>query len=355
MSRFYVVGIAGTAKNTGKTTALTALLTEAERVGLALGLTSIGYDGEMRDNITGLPKPRIHCLAGLIVAIAESCLTAGSCRIAVLERTSVQTPLGAIVIGKITRPGLLVIAGPNKTRELSHIISRLGKHGAEAVFVDGALNRIAPLAATDGIILSTGAARTTRLEDLAGEAEAIDRLLNRPAVNRGCKNDRIILADGCNSTSLSTGSLLTPGQVTEIMAAFTPATKAVYIPGAVNIELLQRVINSLRGRIRGLEIIFSNAFNLLIGGEAHDVQAVLEDIERRGGKIAVQRQTPLLAVTVNPFYPSYRREGNRYRPSAVDADELLTAVRRAVRVPVADVKRDGAASLFAAIRQRLTL
>jgi hypothetical protein len=55
-----VVGIAGTAKNTGKTTTLSAIMGEARKEpALVLGLTSIGYDGEGFDNVTGLPKPRI--------------------------------------------------------------------------------------------------------------------------------------------------------------------------------------------------------------------------------------------------------------------------------------------------------
>ncbi|MBU4562316.1 hypothetical protein KKB17_02785, partial [bacterium] len=54
-----VLGILGTAKNTGKTTTTSALLEIANNKNLSVGITSIGYDGEDIDNITGLPKPRI--------------------------------------------------------------------------------------------------------------------------------------------------------------------------------------------------------------------------------------------------------------------------------------------------------
>ncbi|MBA7549071.1 hypothetical protein ES705_41544 [subsurface metagenome] len=54
-----VLGILGTAKNTGKTTTTSTLLKIANNRNLSVGITSIGYDGEDVDNITGLPKPRI--------------------------------------------------------------------------------------------------------------------------------------------------------------------------------------------------------------------------------------------------------------------------------------------------------
>ena len=59
-----IVGIAGTAKNTGKTTALNALLRAAHEHGTLVGVTSIGYDGESIDTVTGLPKPSIFLEAG---------------------------------------------------------------------------------------------------------------------------------------------------------------------------------------------------------------------------------------------------------------------------------------------------
>jgi len=54
-----IVGIAGTAKNTGKTTTTSAILDELYNMEIPIGLTSIGYDGEEIDNITRLPKPRL--------------------------------------------------------------------------------------------------------------------------------------------------------------------------------------------------------------------------------------------------------------------------------------------------------
>ncbi|MCC6548479.1 MAG: hypothetical protein IT279_00265, partial [Ignavibacteriaceae bacterium] len=61
-------GIIGTAKNTGKTTTLNWLMKQQGSTGIAV--TGIGYDGEERDNITMLPKPRLRFEEGVIVATA---------------------------------------------------------------------------------------------------------------------------------------------------------------------------------------------------------------------------------------------------------------------------------------------
>jgi len=114
-----VLGILGTAKNTGKTTTTSALLEIANKKNLSIGITSIGYDGEDIDNITGLPKPRIFTKKGILIATTNNCIKAGTAVIEILEETKFYTALGNIVIGKITKEGLVVIAGPNKGNELS--------------------------------------------------------------------------------------------------------------------------------------------------------------------------------------------------------------------------------------------
>jgi uncharacterized NAD-dependent epimerase/dehydratase family protein len=68
------LGIAGTAKNTGKTTTLQAVVRAIRRSGTGVYLTSIGYDGEEVDTVTGLPKPKVVVEEGDMVATALSFL-----------------------------------------------------------------------------------------------------------------------------------------------------------------------------------------------------------------------------------------------------------------------------------------
>ena len=82
-----LIGISGTAKNTGKTTTTIELLNQSCASGARVALTSIGYDGENRDNVTGLPKPRFHLQAGIPFATAADCLRACTAEYEIVHRT----------------------------------------------------------------------------------------------------------------------------------------------------------------------------------------------------------------------------------------------------------------------------
>ena len=100
-----VIGIAGTAKNTGKTTTTISLLRILNNKGIKAGLTSIGYDGESIDNITGLTKPKIVVNRGMLVAISLQCQNLGTAGIEVLESLNISTSLGKIICGTIIKEG----------------------------------------------------------------------------------------------------------------------------------------------------------------------------------------------------------------------------------------------------------
>ncbi|NLZ54972.1 MAG: hypothetical protein GX892_17865 [Thermoanaerobacteraceae bacterium] len=53
-----------------------------------------------------------------------------------------------------------------------------------------------------------------------------------------------------------------------------------------------------------------------------------------------------MAITVNPFYPKYRFDKNSYEPGYVNREELLEKMRDAIRIPVIDIKQEGAANLL---------
>ena len=174
------LGIAGTAKNTGKTTVTTAVMNELRRRGIQFYLTSIGYDGENLDNITYLPKPKIQVEHGDIVATAEKCLESSTARFEILAHTDVKTPLGKIKLIRVLKSGLIVTAGPNKSAEVRAVTRLLSKLGAGVTLVDGALNRIVPMSETDCFILATGAARSLDIPRLARETECIQQIAGLP-------------------------------------------------------------------------------------------------------------------------------------------------------------------------------
>lgn len=66
------LSIVGLEKNTGKTEALNYILRRLPSTGAKLAVTSIGIDGEQRDQVTRTPKPEITLFPGMIFSTAES-------------------------------------------------------------------------------------------------------------------------------------------------------------------------------------------------------------------------------------------------------------------------------------------
>jgi len=58
-------------------------------------------------------------------------------------------------------------------------------------------------------------------------------------------------------------------------------------------------------------------------------------------KLLVAQKLPLVAVTVNPFFPKYRFEVQDYEPAYVDGGKLVGAIAKAISVPAIDIKRNG--------------
>lgn len=346
------IGIVGTAKNTGKTTALIALAGALEAARKKVALTSIGYDGEAVDSLTLLPKPRIDLPAGALVATAERCLENARLKADLTERTGISTALGEVLILRVTAPGRMVVAGPNQREGLAQVISMLEEAGSDIVLVDGAMARIAPMAAADGIIFTTGAARSTDLGALAREMQAIHALLSLPVHDRTGMEDassaRITIhtEDGqVRDTGIST--LLDREQV-EILLGHVPSEPhVVRLPGLILADVFDVLRERLDASIGNMHLVAEHPFLLLLGGEPARVGEAIESFQRGGGRVSVRRAVPLLGVTVNPFYPR-RFQGKRFTPAYVDKTVLKDQIAAALPVPVSNIHADGPSSLLQA-------
>jgi len=268
-----VLGILGTAKNTGKTTTTSVLLEIANNRNLSVGITSIGYDGEEIDNITGLPKPRVFAKIGTIIATSDRCLKAGTAKIKKLEETNFSTPLGNIVIGRITKEGLVVIAGPNKGDELSIIIGKLKRLGNKLILVDGALNRIVPLMKTDALILTTGAARSIDNVFLAREVQCICNLFDLPKIDKknlmnlkDIDQKVVTLIQKDNSKRfLTINSLINLSDIQELISRLDEETQLIFIPGVFTEFALNELIKKNSKLLKNKNIIIPNPTHLLVG------------------------------------------------------------------------------------------
>ncbi|MFZ7103507.1 MAG: hypothetical protein ACOWWO_12765 [Peptococcaceae bacterium] len=327
------IGIAGTAKNTGKTTTTTALMEQIKNNNLKLGLTSIGYDGEDLDNVTGLPKPKIEVWPGVLVAVAERCLDVSSALIDVLEVTNLRTPLGKIILGKVIQSGRLVIAGPNKSSELKQILSKLRRHNLDFIIVDGALNRIAPMVEAEGLVLTTGAARKDRIKDLAFETHCIVEILNYPVANPA-------------SELLLPSILDTRGA--EFMLNEAPKAGIIEIRGLIVEKALSYLVQRAE-ELKDKMVIFPDPIKLLISGDVNRVHNLLNQFKKAGVNIGVRKQIKIIAVTVNPYFPKYRFNHDDYEAAYIDKEELQEEIALNVPVPVYNIVEEGGERLLQSI------
>ncbi len=330
-----IVGIAGTAKNTGKTTALNALVAAAHGRGVPVAVTSIGYDGETVDNVTGLPKPRIVLPPGAVATTADSCVPAAGWE--VLSSTGSRTALGEVLVVRCLEAGPIVLAGPNRRSELARVVEQVQALGPTLILVDGALNRLAPMSVASAFVLATGAARTPEIPVLVRESAAMESFFRLPMRPHG----------GVGAPTVVHTPFPTVDELVEATAGAdgTPVEFSFLLPVHPNVIVKVTHDRRLRGRVAA--VTFFDPVLPLLCGDAMAMAAALQRCRERGVEVAVERPLPLAAVTVNPFLP--RPEGQGYVADAVPAEALLGAFRASLQTPVVDVVAEGPDALWAAL------
>jgi hypothetical protein len=315
------IGIVGTAKNTGKTTTLAYLLNNIFNKKICV--TGIGYDGEEIDNITNLPKPRLLLSAGITAFTSQDCLKNTSAKIIIKEKTGFYSALGEIIKVEIVEPGLLVIAGPNKQSELELIINK-NKNEHDLIFIDGSLNRLAPLSAVDEIIFTTGASRNTDPDILADEMNAIETIFGFPQK----KADTIVH---------NKESLFDTEDFHLLKSELKPGSNSYRVNKMLGNKFLGSITNHLMMNKKVyLNLILSSPISLLLSGEPGNILSSIKSAKNLN--IYFDKKIELKAVTINPFYPKI--DGNIYKEAWIDKKELFKSFQAKLNVPVFDMKEN---------------
>lgn len=162
------LAVLGMTKNTGKTVTLNHLLAQAAAARVNVGVTSIGRDGEDRDQVFFFPKPPVMVWPGTLVATARDPLQRSKVRWKLVDSTAIDTPMGEIVVVRALEYGEMEIAGASRNSDQIKILDRLKFRGATLVILDGALGRShhASPAIADGVVLATGAAIGGGIQDV---------------------------------------------------------------------------------------------------------------------------------------------------------------------------------------------
>lgn len=341
------IGVIGTAKNTGKTTTLAYLLDGFKSKGLKICVTGIGYDGEEIDNITNLPKPRLYFEADTILATSEKCLDNTVAEFDVLEEPKFSTSLGKILIVKITKPGKVVIAGPNRVTWLREIIGYVKeKNNIDILLVDGSLNRISPMYILDKLVFTTGASRSINLSQLVQEMTLIEKIFSYPIAAdefNGDDNIRIIY-DGI-IINLYTNTLVDDDDFLTLECSLNQRVEKIFIPGLLSIESLTKHLPGILKKInKPFKFVFNSPVQLLLSEDISKISAFINFCDINNVIVLFKRMPQLAAVTINPFYPKF--DNYNYIPSYLDKEKFYFEMSRALKTPVFNIMENGADRIF---------
>jgi hypothetical protein len=317
------LALVGLAKNTGKTETLAAILAEHAAAERTVGVTSIGRDGEEHDVLDArIDKPRVKLQAGSLVATTGALLRASAVAHERLEQTGVRTPLGEVVLARLSEPGTVEVAGPNAAADVRAVSETMSALGAEQVLIDGAIDRRAASspAVADGLVMATGAILGKDIEDvIVATSDAVD-LVRLPLARDGNHHD-----DGDQRIALQRRLVLN-GDPAEIAALLRehPRAHTFLVEGALSERFLDGMIGARSERAgRELRIIVGDPTRVFLSRRGP------RWFERQGVSIEVLRTIELKAITVNPLAPQ------SHRFDSLMLRELLEAA--VADVPVLDV------------------
>lgn len=303
-----VVAVLGMTKNTGKTVTLNHLLEAAWQQRMAVGLTSIGRDGEERDAVFSNPKPPVRVWPGMLVATAKDTLLRAGVRTKLLAPTGVHSPMGEVVLVKVLEPGTMEVAGASRSHDQQRVIGQMRQCGASLMLVDGALGRSqhASPAMADGVVLATGAALGGGLSDVLRKTR--ERLLQlglaqvdpltRSQLGNFFDQPGVGLWDthGVPIWRASVASLNAAPLLLEAVRQTSGAIGMLALTGAVG-RRLWVALEAVAQQHPGLRIVVADGTRLFVEG------ADLQSLQRKGGCLLAWRAIRLVGLTVNPFSP----------------------------------------------------
>lgn len=309
------VTVIGLCKNAGKTTALCRLI--AELADQRLAVTSVGRDGERTDVVTGTEKPEIWVRKGTLFATAKGLLPLCDVTVEVAAVTDVMTPLGQVAVFRALSDGYVQLAGPSAVGQLEPLSRIFWELGAQRILIDGAAGRKSLASAgEDGCaILCVGASMDGTAEEIAAETAHFCALFAAEAITLEHHGARYALFDTHgNSLPLEVGA---DGQPT--WKNLPQSECVLWVQGGVTSPLLRK----LAQRNVPVTLAVPDATHFLFD------RATAQLFVRHGGKLRVERNLEIAAVCANPR-SAYGKHLNR--------EDLLSALRGSIKIPVVDVK-----------------
>ena len=320
------VSVAGMAKNVGKTVCLNFILRHLPCDGRRFAVTSIGLDGESRDQVTGTHKPEITIRAGMYYVTTETHFRQCAPASEILDISERQTALGRLVFARALVSGKVMLSGPGDTATLRRCLDRLQQLGVNTTLVDGALSRksFSAPTVTDALVLATGAALTPSVPELVHRTKFVYDLIALPEAPEKWRSE-LLAWQGDNAAFNDDATRIvdlgrSAAAVRKAGGKGLEAERNVFISGAVTDSCLAGVFGASGAQDKAL---VCRDFTKFFVDPMRFYSA-----QRAGGRFMVLDKPRLIAVCVNPTSPTGYR---------LHSDELSQAISAKIPVPVYDL------------------
>ena len=323
------LSIVGLEKNVGKTECLNYILSRLPLSEKSVAVTSIGIDGENKDQVTATKKPEIYLREGVYFSTAEAHYRSKRVVSELVEITGERSSLGRIVTGKVIVGGKVLISGPSSGPSLKRWVKSTRGLGVDLTIIDGAISRLssASPAISKAMVLSTGAAFSSNMNTLVQKTKFVVELINLPVAEDVVVEAFDLVESGVWGVSLS-GDIVDFGinsslSVASLEKDMTENMKYIFVSGALTDKFLNLVNTS--GNIRNVTLVVRDFTKIFVN------EMLYRGFVSRGGRIEVLQKSRLVAVCVNPTAP------NGY---VVDSGVLCEKLQEAIKLPVYDIVKN---------------
>lgn len=323
------LSIVGLEKNVGKTECLNYILYRLPLEKIKVAVTSIGIDGENKDQVTSTKKPEIFLREGMYFSTAESHYKERRLVSELVEITNERSSLGRIVTAKVSVGGKALISGPSSGVSLRRWVAGMEKFGIDLTIIDGAISRLssASPAISKAMILSTGAAFSSNIQTLVQKTKFVVEMIGLPKLVDSTRDALCDIESGVwgvdNDDNIIDFGLTSALAISSLKVDITKGVRIIYTVGALTDKLLKLVSDSKN--IRNVTLVVKDFTKIFVSETAYRVFC------NRGGKIMVLQKSKLIAVCVNPTAP------NGY---VLDSDILCRKLEEALKLPVYDIVKN---------------
>ena len=320
------LSIVGLEKNTGKTVCLNYILRRLNTLGVHVGVTSIGVDGEQVDSVFATAKPEITLYKGTHFITSEQHYLKRQVVSVVEAVDSRRTALGPLVTARVLVGGKVLLSGAATTGILRRQIASLDAMGCQLSIVDGALSRLslASPTVTDAMILATGAAVSANVKQLISKTRFVYSLINLDETEPTLRDRLSNIESGLWAVDsegephdLGIASVFLIDRAEKDILRFG---KTLFASGAVS----DRLLKVLATKGKDITLIARDFTKLFLTPEVYN------DYVRRGNRLVVLQRSKLIAITLNPTSP---------QGFLLDSRSTCDALSEALQTPVYDVMK----------------